>query len=136
MKTLDVSIRDKVDAPLRKALEGGDDSAFVTAILLLDLPTQSIALTGPSSANPRDFPSGEAYRAALIRLRREHLRSFVEPVLWRFSQLGLRTLAGGDLTPAVAVIGSPSQVAEAVAFPEVRLASLDTTALTVPCQPG
>ena len=111
---------DKVDPLLEQALKQarGDEEIVVVMSLELQRPLAS------SPFHPKEFPSYEDYRKALIDYRQQEFAEGLEETLQELRNLDLRT-TGGNVSKVWGVQGTAKQILQALELPGVRHATID-----------
>ena len=113
---LNNSVSAKIDPDLLKTLASASASDIIRAILLLERKAAE------EKPDPSRFSSREAYRKALIAAKRA---TNDEATLERLRLLSLNPVSGG-LTQAIVVQGPALGLMQALQWPQVTHASLDT----------
>ena len=110
---------DKVDPLLEQALKQarGDEEMVVVMSLELKKPLVS------SPFHPKEFPSYEDYRKALIDYRKREFAEGLEETFQELRNLSLKT-TGGNVSKVVGVQGTAKQILQAVELPGVRHATI------------
>lgn len=110
----------KIDPLLQEALAHARGNETIRIIMSLASET----LTIDTVLDPREFPSRQAYRQALIDQRRHQISGSLSEILSTLRDLSLQ-IVNSTISPVVVVEGIARNVLRSLELPEVKHASLD-----------
>lgn len=111
----------KIDPLLEEALMQARGDEELLVIMSLDLKKPLVK----EPFHPKEFPSYEDYRRALIEYRKKEYSESLGDTIQALHDLSLKILAGGTTSRVLVVRGSPEQILRALELPGVRSATLD-----------
>ena len=111
---------DKIDPLLEQALKQARGNEKLVVVMSLELKKPLVS----SPFHPKEFPSYEEYRKALIDYRKREFAEGLEETFQELRNLSLKT-TGGTLSNVLGVQGTAKQILQALELPGVRHATID-----------
>ena len=111
---------DKIDPLLEQALKQARGNEKLVVVMSLELKKPLVS----SPFHPKEFPSYEEYRKALIDYRKREFAEGLEETFQKLRNLSLKT-TGGTLSNVLGVQGTAKQILQALELPGVRHATID-----------
>lgn len=114
----------KIDPLLEQVLTSARGDEVIRAIMSLGVENQMRTNASILPLEPKQFPSYEVYRQALVDRRKSQLASVVGDTIQSLQNLSLKT-SGVGLSPVVVVEGSADAIVRSLELPEVNRVRLD-----------
>ncbi|MGK7928135.1 MAG: hypothetical protein AB4290_23315 [Spirulina sp.] len=111
----------KIDPFMEEALMQATGEDTMLAILNLEMNQPLVK----EPFQPKEFPSYQDYRRALINYRKKEFSQALEETLKAIQNLSLQIMTGGTTSQTVVVRGTVKQVLKALELPGVRQGTID-----------